>query len=109
MNPCDGPVPCLELYAPPGAVQASHMFTGSSDGAICVWKAGGDWQHLKIMRGHKSSVNSISVHPSGKLALSVARSAAALLSSGLPDRAAPMLQSCCSAVQLLLKGLRCQW
>lgn len=73
MNPCDGPVPCLELYAPPGAVQASHMFTGSSDGAICVWQAGGDWEHLKIMRGHKASVNSISVHPSGKLALSVAR------------------------------------
>jgi WD40 repeat protein len=32
----------------------------------------GDWEHLKQMKGHKGSVNSLAVHPSGRLALSVA-------------------------------------
>ena len=44
-----------------------------SSAAGCSQAAGGEWQHLKVMRGHKGAVNSLAVHPSGKLALSVAR------------------------------------
>ncbi|KAF9972035.1 p21-activated protein kinase-interacting protein 1-like protein [Actinomortierella ambigua] len=48
----------------------THMLSGSDDGKICVWRSK-DWECLKIMKGHQSSVHSIAIHPSGKLALSV--------------------------------------
>jgi WD40 repeat protein len=48
------------------------MFSGSADGSIAVWMAGGGWEHLKLLKGHKGWVNSLAVHPSGRLALSVA-------------------------------------
>ncbi len=73
MNPGDGAVPCLTFFSPRPGAAATHLFTGSADGSISIWQAGGEWEHLKIMRGHKDSVNSVSVHRSGKLALSVAR------------------------------------
>ncbi|KAF9162553.1 p21-activated protein kinase-interacting protein 1-like protein [Actinomortierella ambigua] len=50
--------------------QHTHMLSGSDDGKICVWRSK-DWECLKIMKGHQSSVHSIAIHPSGKLALSV--------------------------------------
>lgn len=51
------------------------MAAGSADGTISIWNAGGDWEHLKTMRGHKSAVNSLAVHSSGRVALSVSRDA----------------------------------
>jgi WD40 repeat protein len=72
MNPGEGAVPCVQLYTPPGAHQPTHMFSGSADGSIAVWMAGGGWEHLKLLKGHKGWVNSLAVHPSGRLALSVA-------------------------------------
>jgi WD40 repeat protein len=71
MNPGDGAIPCLQFYTPPGASNPSHLFSGSDDGSIAIWKAGGGWEHLKLMRGHKGPVRSLTVHPSGRLALSV--------------------------------------
>lgn len=74
MNPGDGAVPCLALFTPATApASPTHLFSGSADGSISVWGVGADWQHLKSMRGHKGAVNSVAVHPSGLLALSVAR------------------------------------
>lgn len=75
VNPGEGAVPCVQLFTPAGAAAPSHMFSGSADGGLAIWKAGGDWEHLKMMRGHKGAVNAIAVHPSGRLALSVARDA----------------------------------
>ncbi|GLC45171.1 hypothetical protein PLESTB_000427800 [Pleodorina starrii] len=72
MNPCDGAVPCLEFYTPEGRSTPSHMLSGSADGAINIWRCR-DWEHLKVMRGHRAAVNSMAVHPSGRLALSTAR------------------------------------
>lgn len=37
-----------------------------------MWRAGGEWEHLKLMKGHRGAVNALAVHPSGRLALSVA-------------------------------------
>ncbi len=34
---------------------------------------GGSWDCLKTMEGHKGGINSLSVHPSGSVALSVGR------------------------------------
>lgn len=71
MNPGAGAIPCLQFYTPPGALNPAYLFNGSEDGSIAIWKAGGAWEHLKLMRGHKGPVRSLSVHPSGRLALSV--------------------------------------
>lgn len=51
MNPGDGAVPCVQFYAPPSSRGApSHMLSGSADGSIAVWGAGGGWEHLKLMK-----------------------------------------------------------
>merc|ERR1712168_302443 len=50
----------------------THMLSGSEDGTICIWKTK-SWELEKVMKGHKGAVNSLSVHPSGRLALSVSK------------------------------------
>ncbi|KAG0224386.1 p21-activated protein kinase-interacting protein 1-like protein [Actinomortierella wolfii] len=50
--------------------QKTHMLSGSDDGKVCVWRTK-DWECLKIMKGHQAPVNSIAIHPTGKLAISV--------------------------------------
>mmetsp|Transcript_25430 Transcript_25430/g.69083 ORF Transcript_25430/g.69083 Transcript_25430/m.69083 type:complete len:423 (-) Transcript_25430:930-2198(-) len=75
INPGDGPVPCLEFFCPQNAsgvasATPSHMFSGSQDGSIAIWQAGHQWEHLKLMKGHKGAVNALSIHPTGRLALS---------------------------------------
>ncbi|XP_069127462.1 p21-activated protein kinase-interacting protein 1-like [Argopecten irradians] len=61
-----GTVTCLQFH------HGSHMFSASEDGTIGMWKYF-TWECLKTLRGHTSAVNYISVHPSGRLALSVGR------------------------------------
>ncbi|GLI69685.1 hypothetical protein VaNZ11_014373 [Volvox africanus] len=92
LNPCDGAVPCLEFFMPESRSAPSHMLSGSADGAINIWRCK-DWEHLKVMRGHKASVNSLAVHRSGRLALSVARDKAIRmwnLSKGRTSYTAPL-------------------
>ncbi|XP_062617383.1 p21-activated protein kinase-interacting protein 1-like [Saccostrea cucullata] len=48
----------------------THLFSASEDGTLCIWKTY-TWECLKTLRGHKGPVLSLSVHPSGKLALTV--------------------------------------
>lgn len=54
INPGDGPVPCVEFYSPPcpsgHCLPPTHMFTGSNDGSIAIWRAGREWEHLKLMK-----------------------------------------------------------
>lgn len=61
-----GTISCIQFH------EDSHMFTGSEDGTICVWDTR-NWECLKTLRGHKSAVLAISIHPSGKMLLSVSR------------------------------------
>ncbi|OQS02852.1 p21-activated protein kinase-interacting protein, partial [Thraustotheca clavata] len=61
-----GAVTCLEYYG------KSHVLSGSADNTICIWRTS-DWNCVHILGGHKGPINSIAVHPSGKLAFSVAR------------------------------------
>ncbi|KAF8902384.1 WD40-repeat-containing domain protein [Gymnopilus junonius] len=42
------------------------------DGTLCLFRAR-DWAVLRALKGHKGRVNSIAVHPSGKVALSVGK------------------------------------
>jgi len=48
------------------------MLSGSEDKTICVWECR-TWDCLKTLKGHRGHINSVSVHPSGRLALSVAK------------------------------------
>ncbi|KAH9987132.1 WD40-repeat-containing domain protein [Russula compacta] len=50
----------------------SHLISASEDGTLCVFRAR-DWAVLRSLKGHKGRVNSMSVHPSGKVALSVGK------------------------------------
>ena len=49
----------------------SHLISAAEDGSLCIWRTS-DWECLLTMRGHKGAVHDVSVHPSGRLALSVA-------------------------------------
>lgn len=60
----DGTITCLEFYG------SSHLLSGGEDGLMCVWSTK-KWECLKTIKAHKGQVTSLSVHPSGKLALSV--------------------------------------
>ncbi|XP_045907901.1 p21-activated protein kinase-interacting protein 1-like, partial [Micropterus dolomieu] len=60
----DGTITCLEFYG------TSHLLSGGEDGIICVWSTK-KWECLKSIKAHKGHVTSLSVHPSGKLALTV--------------------------------------
>jgi protein MAK11 len=48
------------------------MLSASEDGTICVWKCK-TWECEKVLKAHRGAVTSISMHPSGKLALSVSK------------------------------------
>ncbi|XP_064625471.1 p21-activated protein kinase-interacting protein 1-like isoform X2 [Lineus longissimus] len=48
----------------------THMFSGSTDGTVGVWKTN-RWECIKTFKGHKGAVNSVAVHPTGKLAMTV--------------------------------------
>jgi protein MAK11 len=52
--------------------RSSHLLSGSEDNNICIWRTS-DWTCIHILGGHKGPVNSIAIHPSGKLALSTSR------------------------------------
>lgn len=50
------------------------MISSDDAGIICIWKIlGKSYECMKTLSGHKGSVTSMSIHPSGKLLLSVGR------------------------------------
>jgi protein MAK11 len=48
--------------------KSSHLLSASSDGTLCIWQTR-DWVCVHIMGGHKGAVTCISIHPSGRMAL----------------------------------------
>ncbi|EGG21563.1 hypothetical protein DFA_01449 [Cavenderia fasciculata] len=50
----------------------SHLIASSRDHTLSVWNVNG-WDCLKQLKGHKDAVNWVSIHPSGKVALSVGK------------------------------------
>ncbi|TFK92460.1 WD40 repeat-like protein [Polyporus arcularius HHB13444] len=48
----------------------SYMLSASEDGTLCLFRAR-DWAVLRELKGHKGRVNSVAVHQSCKVALSV--------------------------------------
>lgn len=47
-----------------------YMLSASDDQTINLWRTK-DWEFLKTLKAHKGRVNSLAVHPTGKIALSV--------------------------------------
>ena len=62
----NGTITCLAF------VEATHMLSGSEDGTICIWDCK-SWEIEKTLKGHRGAINSISVHPSGRVALSISK------------------------------------
>ena len=62
----------LRLDHPSYLPARSHLISTSEDGTLCVFRAR-VWAVLRSLKGHKGRVNSVSVHPSGKVALSVGK------------------------------------
>ncbi|XP_062986450.1 p21-activated protein kinase-interacting protein 1 [Elgaria multicarinata webbii] len=60
----NGTITCLEFYG------SAHLLSGAEDGFMCIWNTK-RWECLKSIKAHKGHVTSLSIHPSGKLALSV--------------------------------------
>ncbi|XP_077125972.1 p21-activated protein kinase-interacting protein 1 [Ranitomeya variabilis] len=60
----NGSITCLEFFG------NTHLLSGAEDGLMCVWNTK-KWECQQTFRAHKGHVLSLSIHPSGKLALSV--------------------------------------
>ncbi|XP_030553405.1 p21-activated protein kinase-interacting protein 1-like [Rhodamnia argentea] len=66
-------VTALCFYTPSHLSFPRNLLSASADGSVCIFDAD-PFVHLTTVRVHKKGgVNSISVHPSGKLALTVGR------------------------------------
>ena len=50
----------------------SYLLSASEDGTLCLFRAR-DWAVLRQLKGHKGRVNSVAVHQSCKVALSVGK------------------------------------
>ena len=53
MNPGEGAVTAVAFFTPESAAAPTHLLSGAADGSIAVWAAGGDWECLKLLKGHK--------------------------------------------------------
>ncbi|KAJ3074707.1 hypothetical protein HDU98_010501 [Podochytrium sp. JEL0797] len=49
---------------------SGYLFTASEDATIAIVRTS-DWEPLKVLKGHTTAIQSISIHPTGKLLLSV--------------------------------------
>lgn len=61
-----GAITALEFYGD------SYLLSGGEDNAVCIWRVN-DWMCVHILGGHKDIVHDLSIHNSGKLALSVSK------------------------------------
>ncbi|GBG69637.1 hypothetical protein CBR_g4467 [Chara braunii] len=66
----EGSVMSVELFGV--GTHPTHLVSGGEDGWLCVWDAE-NWMHLKTLKGHKKAINDLTIHPSGRLALSVSK------------------------------------
>lgn len=62
----EGTITCLAF------VDNDFLLSGSEDGTICVWDVK-NWTCAKTLKGHKKALCSLSVHPTGGLALSISK------------------------------------
>ncbi|WCJ27441.1 p21-activated protein kinase-interacting protein 1-like [Euphorbia peplus] len=62
----------LSFFTPPAFSFPRNLLSASADGSVCIFDAD-PFVHLKTIKAHRKGINDLSVHPSGKLALTVGR------------------------------------
>jgi len=62
-----GEITCLEFFG------EGYLLSGSGDGTIIIWSGNPTWEEAGKIAAHKGGVLSLSIHPTGKLALSVGK------------------------------------
>ncbi|KAK2966461.1 hypothetical protein RJ640_005440 [Escallonia rubra] len=72
LNNHSATVTALSFFTPPSLSFPRNLLSASDDGNVSIYDAD-PFVHLKTLSAHKKGVNDISVHPSGKLALTVGR------------------------------------
>ncbi|KAF9669916.1 hypothetical protein SADUNF_Sadunf13G0014400 [Salix dunnii] len=65
-------VTAVTFFTPPSLSFPRNLISASADGSVCIFDTD-PFVHLKTVLVHKKAVNDLSVHPSGKLALTVGR------------------------------------
>ncbi|KAF3449967.1 hypothetical protein FNV43_RR06046 [Rhamnella rubrinervis] len=60
----------LSFFSPPHLSFPRNLISAAGDGSVCIYDAD-PFVLLKTLRPHKKAINDLSVHPSGKLALTV--------------------------------------
>mmetsp|Transcript_6698 Transcript_6698/g.9568 ORF Transcript_6698/g.9568 Transcript_6698/m.9568 type:complete len:498 (+) Transcript_6698:128-1621(+) len=70
-TPADFGTPTASSFAPPppSTSPSTHCVVGFSNGKIVLYKKR-DWSVQHVLAGHEGGVGSLSVHPTGKMALS---------------------------------------
>lgn len=59
-----------ETITYPSHKSGKWLLSGSEDGNIIIWRTK-DWEKFGVLKGHKGAVNDISIHPTGRVAISV--------------------------------------
>lgn len=90
-----GTILCLEFF------KNKWLISGGGDGKVCLWRSK-DWEIMAELKGHKGPVNDVSVHHTGKIALSVGEDKQVILWNLMTARKA-------SAQKLPYIGRKIQW
>lgn len=61
-----GAITYLEFF------EDSFLISASEDNTMYIWRCY-DWENIHILGGHKDAVSSFSIHPTGKIAMSVSK------------------------------------
>ncbi|XP_062094914.1 uncharacterized protein LOC133800846 [Humulus lupulus] len=72
LNDHTATVTSLSFFTPPSISFPRNLISAASDGTVCIYDAD-PFVLLKTVKVHKKGINDLSVHPSGKLALTVGR------------------------------------
>ena len=65
----EGTVSCLAFHGPSAAAEPTRMVSGGVDGSLIIWSVA-RWDVLKTLRAHRGGVHALSVHRSGRVAMS---------------------------------------
>ena len=57
---------------PETASSGRWLISGSEDGKIIIWRTK-DWEIFATLKGHTDKINDLSIHPSGRVAISVSQ------------------------------------
>ncbi|RZC45941.1 hypothetical protein C5167_009692 [Papaver somniferum] len=75
-----GAITCVSFFNSSSLSYPRNLLSGSEDGTVSIYDAD-PFVHYKSIQAHRKSVNDLSIHKSGKLALSVGRDSCLAMSN----------------------------